>query len=136
MMKSLSILLVDDDEIIRLKFKKVCKDLNANHSIVEAENGEKALSVLKNHHFDLIVSDLKMPVMDGFEFISELKKIDEFKQIPVVVMTTSTDDEDMKNCNNLNIDGYFIKSLNFGEYKKEVGAIINYWSKQKVKLLS
>lgn len=130
-MKSLSILLVDDDEIIRLKFKKVCKDLNVNHRIVEAENGEKALAVLKNHHFDLIVSDLKMPVMNGIEFIAEVKKVVELKQIPIVVMTTSTEHEDMESCNGLKIEGYFIKSLNFSEYKIEVSSIINYWSSRE-----
>lgn len=130
-MKSLSILLVDDDEIIRLKFKKVCKNLNVNHTIVEAENGEKALAVLKNHHFDLIVSDLKMPVMNGIEFIKQVKKVDELKQIPIVVMTTSTDHEDMESCNGLKIEGYFIKSLNFSEYKIEVSSIINYWSSRE-----
>lgn len=135
-MKSLSILLVDDDEIIRLKFKKVCKDLNVNHSIVEAENGEKALAVLKDHHFDLIVSDLKMPVMNGIEFIKEVKKVDEFKNIPIVVMTTSTEHEDMESCNGLNIEGYFIKSLNFSEYKIEVSSIVNYWSSRENVVIS
>jgi len=132
-MKALSILLVEDDEIIRLKFKKVCKNLKANHNVVEAENGEKGLAVLANHHFDLIISDLKMPVMNGITFIKNVKKDDRFKKIPLVVMTTSEEEEDMQQCNNLCVDGYFLKSLNFKKYEQEVISILDYWStKEKV----
>lgn len=131
-MKSLTILLVEDDEIIRLKFKKVCSSLNLNHSIIEAENGEKALAVLKNHNFDLIISDLKMPVMNGLQFIEELKKDAILKKIPVVVMTTSEEEKDLNSCNNFGVNGFFKKSLNFSEYKKDVTAILNNWSGNKV----
>lgn len=131
-MKSLQILLVEDDEIIRLKFKKVCSNLNIDVSIVEAENGERALAVLNNHHFDLIVSDLKMPVMNGIQFIKELKKDDNLKEIPVVVMTTSESEEDLKECKASGVVGYFKKSLNFSEYKKDVASIIESWNGENV----
>lgn len=131
-MKSLQILLVEDDEIIRLKFKKVCSNLNIDVSIVEAENGERALAVLNNHHFDLIVSDLKMPVMNGIQFIKELKKDDNLKEIPVVVMTTSESEEDLKECKASGVVGYFRKSLNFSEYKKDVASIIESWNGENV----
>ena len=75
-MKSLQILFIGDDEIERLKFKKVCNEFNASNTILEAENGKQALALVNENNptFDLIISDLNMPVMDGFQFLTEIKK--------------------------------------------------------------
>ena len=92
-MKSLSILFIDDDEIERLKFKKVCESFNKDISILEADNGKNALVLLSNKTttFDLIVSDLNMPVMDGFRFVELFTKTEEFKKYKpqIVVLSTS-----------------------------------------------
>lgn len=131
-MKPLSVLLVEDDEIIRLKFKKVCKSIGCYDSIVEAENGCKALSILENHHFDLIISDLKMPKMDGFSFLKALKKDENLKKIPVLIMTTSSDKNDFELCNRLGATAFFKKSLKFSEYEKKVVEILAYWRAHKL----
>lgn len=130
-MSPLSILLVEDDEIIRLKFKKVCKSLGGFDSIIEAENGSCALSILKNHHFDIIISDLKMPIMDGFSFLKNLKKDENLKKIPVLIMTTSENRQDFEVCNRLGAAAFFKKSLKFTEYEHKVLEILNYWRARK-----
>lgn len=131
-MKPLSILLVEDDEIIRLKFKKVCKSLGKSDTIIEAENGLKALAVLKDHYFDLIISDLRMPVMDGVSFLKQVKQNKSLKDLPVVIMTTSEEEEDFKACNQLGAAAYFKKSLKFSEYEKKVLEILDYWRTKKL----
>ena len=80
-MKSLSILLIDDDEIERMKFKQVSKKTEFISTFFEAKNGENAITLLKNTQpsFDLIVTDLHMPIMNGFEFLKKLKKIENLK---------------------------------------------------------
>ena len=130
-MKSLSILLVDDDKIERLKFKKACKEINPNNMIFEAINGEAALSLLhqKNFSFDLIISDINMPRMDGFEFLSALKTNVKSKYIPVVIMSTSEHTEDLNKCYKLGISGYFSKPLQYSEYLKKVTSLLQYWDK-------
>lgn len=130
-MKPLSILLVDDDKIERLKFKKACKEININNTVVEAVNGEAALSILqqKDHSFDLIISDINMPRMNGFEFLSALKRFKKFKYIPVVVMSTSEQKKDLKKSYKLGISGYFSKPLKYSDYLMKVSSLLEYWDK-------
>mgnify|MGYP000371489387 FL=1 len=129
-MKSLSILLVDDDEIERLKFKKVSQKVNFDCSIFEAKNGEKALTFLdSNSSLDVIITDLNMPRMDGFEFLNSLKNNTKFKSIPVVVMSTSERKIDLERCYEFGISGYFSKPLKYSEYVSKVTSLLQYWEK-------
>lgn len=128
-MKSLSILLVDDDKIERLKFRKVCQEVNFDCNILEAKNGENALTFLNTNTFDLIISDLNMPKMNGFEFLSALKNNIKFKYIPVVIMSTSENKIDLDRCYKLGISGYFSKPLKYSDYIKKVTSLLEYWSK-------
>ncbi|MHB0755502.1 response regulator [Polaribacter sp. M15] len=130
-MKSLSILFVDDDKIERLKFLKVCKELNVHNAICLASNGAIALDILQkeNFTFDLIISDINMPRMDGFEFLELLNTYQESKMIPVVIMSTSEDIKDLEKCYKLGISGYFSKPLKYKEYLSKVTSLLEYWGK-------
>lgn len=104
-MKSLSILLVDDDEIERIKFKKVSKDAKFHSKIFEANNGENAITLLENKviSVDLIITDINMPIMSGLDFLKVIRKNKEFKNFPVVIMSSSNDYEDLKKFYDLGI---------------------------------
>ncbi len=84
------ILVVDDIKMNRVTFTDILKD---KFDIVEAENGEIALQKLaeRKESIALIITDLMMPVMDGFTFLEEFGKVDSYKNIPVIVATTSDD---------------------------------------------
>ncbi|MFY9243870.1 MAG: response regulator [Polaribacter sp.] len=129
-MKPLSILLVDDDQIERLKFKKACKKIKFVKSIEEAQNGKQALTLLNDHYdsFDIIISDLNMPKMNGFEFLIELKKNDNYKNIPIVIMSTSESQSDIKRCLEIGISGYITKPIKYSEYEPKVTSLLEYWS--------
>ena len=73
-----------------------------------------------------------MPIMNGFEFLKKLKKNRKFKNIPVVVMSSSQDDKDLKKCFNIGISGYFTKSLKSSEYISNVVSLLNYWQKSEL----
>ena len=62
----LTILIVEDDAAVRLLTKT---RLSSKYHILEAENGAKGLDVLDHHHVDLIIADIMMPKMDGYEFV-------------------------------------------------------------------
>jgi CheY-like chemotaxis protein len=130
-MKSLSILFIDDDEIERLKFKKVCNEFNASNTILEAENGKQALALVNENNptFDLIISDLNMPVMDGFQFLAELKKNSTLKRIPIVIISSLDDKETIQQCYDLGISSYFNKSEQFSKHKSNLISILDYWQK-------
>lgn len=131
-MKPLSILLVEDDEIERLKFKKVCENVKFITNISIAYNGEKALDLLNNdkNSFDLIISDLNMPRMNGFEFLTKLKS-SEHKNIPIVIFSTSDNDIDLKKCYSLGIAGYFTKPIKHSDYIAKTTSLLEYWHKSE-----
>lgn len=127
-MKKLKILLIEDDEIERMKFARVTSKLG-NHSIVEAENGEKALELLDQIELpNLIVLDLNMPKVNGIEFLGILKSNKVLEYIPIVVMSTSSNYNDIKRCYEIGASGYMTKPLHYDKYKKKISSLIAYWT--------
>lgn len=127
-MKKLTILLIEDDEIERMKFKRVCSKNGFCHNVMEASNGEVALNLLGGNQLpDLILLDLNMPKMDGIEFLKQLKSTDALKFIPIIVLSTSNNYNDVKKCYEIGASGYMIKPLHFEEYKQKIISLIHYW---------
>ena len=133
-MKSLSILLIDDDELERIKFKKVCKDINLACAIVEAVNGEQALGILNmpKKTFDIIILDLHMPKMSGLELLEILKSTIKFKNIPIIIMSNSEDDDELRKCYDFGVSGYFTKPAQYSKYSKKVKSLLNYWKRNEL----
>lgn len=126
-MKKLKILLIEDDEIERMKFARVASGMG-NHTIIEAENGEKALDILDQIELpNLIVLDLNMPKVNGVEFLGILKSNKALQYIPIVVMSSSNNHNDIKKCYEIGVSGYMIKPLHYEDYKKKISCLIGYW---------
>jgi len=133
-MKKISLLLIDDDEIERMKFKRDCQKNKYPHTILEAKNGELALDILKNKESlpDIIILDLNMPKMNGHEFLNILKLDDELKYIPIIIMSSSDNYLDVKECYKIGIAGYIIKPLHFTDYSNRIVSLLNYWSNNEL----
>ncbi len=82
---SATILLVDDEKLARMVTRKRLERLG--HRILEAEHGKQALDVLEEHSVDLIISDWMMPEMDGPTFCEAVKAQEQFRSIPIILMT-------------------------------------------------
>jgi CheY-like chemotaxis protein len=125
----LKILLIEDDAIEVMKFNRVLKTLNLNHKITEANNGEEALEILnkKIDLPDLILLDLNMPKLNGIDFLKILKKDNELRYMPTVILSTSSNLVDIKQCYEIGIAGYVIKPLKFEDYKDRILKLIKYW---------
>lgn len=130
MSKALNILLIEDDEIEVMKFNRVLSSLKMNHKIIEANNGEEAIEVLKVKEVvpDLIVLDLNMPKINGIEFLGILKADEYLKYIPAVILTTSNNHKDVLECYRIGIAGYVIKPLKYEDYVDRITKLIEYWS--------
>lgn len=86
---SCNVLIVDDSAILRRAIRKVVTLAGISEDrIHEACNGQEALSVLEKEWVDLVLLDLNMPVMDGEQFATELRKRDGFADLPIVVVST------------------------------------------------
>ena len=86
-----SILTVDDSASIRLTTRVALT--NAGYSVTEAVDGQDGLAKLNSGQFDMIVTDLKMPKMDGLTMIRELRKLPAHMGVPVIFLTTESDAE-------------------------------------------
>ena len=87
------VLAVDDSPTIREMVAETLK--SADYEVLEAENGLEALELLREQHVDLIISDLNMSVMDGFEFVTKVRENPNFEFTPILFLTTEAS-EDMK----------------------------------------
>ena len=130
MTRALNILLIEDDEIEVMKFNRVLSTLKTAHKIVEANNGEEAITILKEKEIvpDLIVLDLNMPKINGIEFLSILKADEYLKYIPAVILTTSSNSSDLLECYKIGIAGYLLKPLKYDQYVDRVTKLVEYWS--------
>ncbi len=86
---SANILTVDDSASIRLTTKVTLT--NAGYTVTEAVNGAEGPATAKSGHFDLIVTDLNMPIMDGLTMIEELRKLPAHTGVPIIFLTTESD---------------------------------------------
>ena len=128
-MRRRKILLVEDDLIERMKFKKIVSAHDCDVEVMEVENGEEAFTFLE-HAEQLpcvILLDINMPKMDGLQFIEKVKQNERFKFLPVVFLTTSSNDKDLIQAYELGGAGYMIKPLKYEDYKTMVKTIIEYW---------
>jgi two-component system chemotaxis response regulator CheY len=84
-----SILIVDDSAIVRTQVRKCLED--AGYGITEAQDGRAALATAGTQSFDLVVTDLHMPGMDGLSLVEALRGKNEYEKTPIFVLTTETD---------------------------------------------
>ena len=103
------ILIVDDSMTTRSMIKSIL--MNLGYSVDAVLDATEALVKLKLSHYDLIISDINMPKMDGYEFIEILRNDEMYMDIPVMVMSSLTREEAMKRLNKLNVEGYMQKDL-------------------------
>lgn len=128
------ILLVDDNEddvyLTREAFDAASLRVNLHH----VDNGEKCLQFLRKQgpyanvpSPDLILLDMHMPVMDGYEVLKEIVKDDKLRHLPVVVLTTSYEAADIQKMYGLRCSSYITKPVDFDNFVKAIGQLAGYW---------
>ena len=104
------ILLVDDDAENRFSISKILEAQKAE--VIHATNGKEAIDVwTKNHDIALILMDVMMPEMDGYEAIKEIRKLDNGKNIPIVSLTAKTQADEREKCINSGASDYASKPI-------------------------
>lgn len=102
------ILIVEDDRFLRMAYTYELTE--EGFEVVTAVDGVEALSRMKEKVFDLVLLDILMPRMDGFEVLREIQKDETLKKVPVIMLTNLGQEKDIKECQKLGAVDYFIKS--------------------------
>ena len=131
---SIEILLVEDNPGDQRLTKEALKDGKIRNNLYIVEDGEEALHYLKREapyleavKPDLILLDLNLPRMNGEEVLKVIKADDELKRIPVVILTTSSADEDILKAYDLNANCYITKPVDFSQFIKVIKMIQEFW---------
>jgi PAS domain S-box-containing protein len=111
------ILLVDDIEMFHEYINMLMKSAS---NIFSAYNGMEGVTVARHEKPDLILMDLRMPVMNGFEAVEKLKNDPATKDIPVLAVTAQVMEEDKERCANLGVEGFVTKPINLEELVEQV----------------
>lgn len=130
--RMLNILLVEDDEVDVMNVRRAFERNNVSNPLFVAGNGLDALEMLRDGTVPserrLILLDLNMPKMNGIEFLQALRSDPELSATPVVVLTTSNDDQDKIDAYNLNVAGYLLKPVTFSNFCERMVTLNKYWT--------
>lgn len=126
-----SVLLVEDDSIDAMTVQRAFKDLKLMNPLAHVTNGEEALEYLRSGDNELpcvILLDLNMPRMNGVEFMRIAKADPDLRRIPIVVLTTSTEDSDVVDSYKLSVAGYIVKPVDYKKFVEAIRTIDLYWT--------
>lgn len=125
-----TILLVDDDEISNYITEALIKEINISETLSVATDGQQALDYLQQHpvannkadgHI-LVLLDLNMPVMDGFEFMDEYQQQSWKDKATIIMLTSSSNPKDMEKAKNYDFAGYLQKPFSQQDLRKIIEA--------------
>lgn len=125
-----NILVVEDDEIDLMNIKRAFDKARVVNQFQYAKDGIDALEVLDSGIINkplVILLDIKMPRMNGIEFLKVLREKPDWADTPVVVLTTSNLDSDKVEAYKLKVAGYIIKPMQFSNFVDVISSINSYW---------
>ncbi len=123
--------MVEDDQVDAITVRRAFQYIGATDQIIHVAHGEAALAFLNselNTKPDLILLDLNMPRMNGIEFLHALKYNPCLSKIPVIVLTTSKDHQDIMSSFSSSVAGYMTKSMEFDRFTQKIKSFADYWT--------
>lgn len=122
---AIDVLVVDDSTVIRKILQRVLRQTDLQlGEIAEAGDGVEALELLRKKRFGLILSDINMPNMDGLQFLSAVRKEEQWKKIPLLLITTEGSQEKVLEAANLGATGYVRKPFTADQIKEKLLGVI------------
>jgi CheY-like chemotaxis protein len=132
----MNILLVEDDVVDAQTVRRYFASNRLPHALKVIDNAQQALEHLRRQSAGgtdrlggtgLVILDLNMPGMNGLEFLAEIKADPELHTIPVIVLSTSDLESDVRASFEGGVAGYFVKPLEYGEFVSTLHSILRYW---------
>jgi CheY-like chemotaxis protein len=129
----ITILLVEDDDVAAEAVTRNLKKLSVDYPVIHASDGKEALDILLKQHPEkdidkpfLVLLDLNMPRMNGFEFLNAVRNDNQLKDTVIFVLTTSDDDKDRSRAYHECIAGYMVKSSVGPQFAKLAALLESY----------
>lgn len=130
--RTLNLILIEDDDIDVMNVRRALERAHVTNPLFVAHNGLEGLELLRSDKVPkdrrLVLLDLNMPKMNGIEFLQALRADPELASLPVVVLTTSNDDQDKIDAYNLNVAGYLLKPVTFSNFCEKMTTLNKYWT--------
>jgi len=117
----MKILIVDDSATIRAGLSKLVKRMG--HSVIEADDGDKALNAYLRDRPDLVLIDVMMPVMDGYEAAQRMRKSNPEEWVPIIFLSSKEDDQDLDRAIESGGDDYLVKPVSFVVLNAKIRAL-------------
>ncbi len=102
-----SILVVDDSVSLRSMLKEILSQ--EGHNVLDASDGENALDIAQDAKFDLVLTDVNMPIIDGIELCRELRQMEDFRFTPILIITTEATDDMKRSGKQAGATGWLVK---------------------------
>lgn len=134
--KTYEILLVEDNLADAEMTIRALKKVNLANQLIHVKDGEEALNILfhrgeyaelQNSLPKIIMLDIKMPKVDGIEVLRQIKSNEITRKIPVVIMTSSKEEQDIITSYNLGVNSYVVKPVEFEDFARAVSQLGMYW---------
>lgn len=125
------ILIAEDDDVDIMTIKRAFKQLGVLNELVIAGNGEEVISYLENPETQLpciIILDINMPKMNGHECLKILKKNFLYKNTPVFILSSSSEQRDVDSSFNRGIAGYILKEVEYGDFIDSIKVLNPHWT--------
>ena len=112
------ILIVEDSPTMRALLASALEELEGSVKITQAESGFEALRVLPRERWDLIVTDVNMPDINGLELVSFAKGNDAYRRVPLIIVSTEGSERDRAKGLGLGADAYLVKPFEPGDLRE------------------
>ena len=122
-MKNLRFLVIDDSETARMMVIKMLRRL-AECVIFEAENGKEALFKMFTQDIDFIITDWNMPEMNGLDFVKAIRRVPDFDNVPILMITSRSDKHDILDAMKAHVNDYVIKPYTIQVLKEKIERLI------------
>jgi two-component system, chemotaxis family, chemotaxis protein CheY len=124
-MKKMCVLIVDDSSVMRKIVQRSLRLAGLEiETVLEADNGEQALTMVQQNTVDMVFSDINMPKMDGLEFVRQLQSLEAAKGIPIVMITTEGSQSRVVEALSLGARGYIRKPFTPDQMKERIAPLL------------
>ncbi len=121
----MNVLIVDDSSVMRKIVERSLRQAGLElGKVSEANNGAEALALVQQNSFDLILTDINMPTMDGLEFVRQLQSVENAKGVPVVMITTEGSESRVVEALSCGARGYIRKPFTADQVKEHVAPLV------------